>query len=30
LKQESVINQFDSGGATPYLPCSSSYQWDLL
>lgn len=26
LKQESVINQFDSGAATPYLPCSSSYQ----
>lgn len=26
LNQESVINQFDSGSATPYLPCSSSYQ----
>ena len=26
LKQESVINQFDSGAATPYLPCGSSYQ----
>lgn len=26
LKRESVINQFDSGTATPYLPCSSSYQ----
>lgn len=26
LKQESVINQFDSGAAMPYLPCSSSYQ----
>ena len=24
--QESVINQFDSGSATPYLPCTSSYQ----
>lgn len=24
--QESIINQFDSGSATPYLPCSSSYQ----
>lgn len=26
LQQESVINQFDSGSATPYLPCTSSYQ----
>ena len=26
LSQESVINQFDSGSATPYLPCSTSYQ----
>lgn len=25
-KQESVINQFDIGAATPYLPCTSSYQ----
>ena len=24
--QESIINQFDSGSATPYLPCASSYQ----
>lgn len=24
--QESVINQFDPGAATPYLPCASSYQ----
>lgn len=24
--QESVINQFDAGAATPYLPCSDSYQ----
>jgi hypothetical protein len=24
--QESVINQFDSGSATPYLPCTSSYE----
>jgi hypothetical protein len=24
--QESVINVFDSGSATPYLPCTSSYQ----
>lgn len=26
LKQESKINQFDSGAATPYLPCTSTYQ----
>lgn len=26
LVQESTINQFKSGSATPYLPCSSSYQ----
>jgi hypothetical protein len=26
LNQESVINQFDSGSATPYLPCASSYE----
>jgi len=26
FKQESVINQFDSGSATPYLPCANSYQ----
>jgi hypothetical protein len=26
LKQESVINRFDPGTATPYLPCRSSYQ----
>lgn len=25
-KQESVINQFHSGSATPYLPCTNSYQ----
>jgi hypothetical protein len=25
-KQESVINQVDGGAATPYLPCTSSYQ----
>ena len=24
--QESVINQFDTGAATPYLPCTDSYQ----
>lgn len=24
--QESVINQFDPGSATPYLPCTTSYQ----
>jgi hypothetical protein len=24
--QESVINQLDSGAATPYLPCANSYQ----
>jgi hypothetical protein len=26
FKQESVINQFKAGTATPYLPCTSSYQ----
>lgn len=26
LVQESVINQFQSGVATPYLPCTDSYQ----
>jgi hypothetical protein len=26
FKQESLINQFDSGSATPYLPCANSYQ----
>ena len=26
FKQESVINQFKAGAATPYLPCTSSYQ----
>ncbi len=26
LNQESIINQLDSGSATPYLPCSSSYE----
>jgi len=26
LNQESVINKFDSGVATPYLPCTSSYE----
>lgn len=26
LASESVMNQFDSGSATPYLPCSSSYE----
>ena len=26
LQQESIINQFDSGSATPYLPCTTSYQ----
>lgn len=26
LAQESVINQFSSGAATPYLPCADSYQ----
>jgi len=25
-QQESAINQFKTGGATPYLPCTSSYQ----
>lgn len=25
-KQESVINQLDSGSATPYTPCTTSYQ----
>ncbi len=26
LAQESIINQFSSGAATPYLPCTDSYQ----
>lgn len=26
LQQESSINEFDSGAAIPYLPCSDSYQ----
>ena len=26
LQQESRINQFDAGSATPYLPCGTSYQ----
>lgn len=26
FKQESVINQFKAGAATPYLPCTTSYQ----
>jgi hypothetical protein len=26
LNQESIINEFDSGSATPYLPCTSSYE----
>lgn len=26
LAQESIINQLTSGAATPYLPCSTSYQ----
>jgi hypothetical protein len=26
LQQESLINQLTSGAATPYLPCSTSYQ----
>lgn len=26
LSQESVINQLDTGAATPYLPCTTSYQ----
>jgi len=26
LKKESLINQFDPGSATPYLPCANSYQ----
>jgi hypothetical protein len=26
LVQESKINRFDSGSATPYLPCASSYE----
>ena len=26
FKQESLINEFDSGSATPSLPCSNSYQ----
>lgn len=26
LVQESTINQFDSGAATPYLPCTTAYE----
>lgn len=26
FKKESLINHFDSGSATPYLPCANSYQ----
>lgn len=26
FKKESLINQFDEGSATPYLPCTNSYQ----